>query len=82
MVGKQIPRIPVSRKRSPLFVVTDVAVSTVLVSFLLGSGIWLGFVLAGRSDVLSFRECVGVGLGLFLVRVVDLAVTGRVRGQV
>jgi len=81
MVSKQIPRIPIRRKRSLVFVLVDAAVSAVLLAFLFGSAVWLGLLMAGRTDVLSYRECVGVGLGFMLFRVVDLAVLARLRGE-
>lgn len=80
MTGKQIPRIT-EQKQSPLSAVLSalagVAVLTGLLAFLL----WLATVIAGRTDLVTYRECVGVAFALIMVRAIftTIASMGRSR---
>lgn len=51
--------------------VVAVAVSMVIVIFAFAGSVRIGLLVAGKSDWLSFRETLGVGVAVFLLRVAD-----------
>lgn len=53
--------------------------SLATVSVLLAGLAWVALVVADETDVLSFRQLLGISLGLVSVRVLDLLIVRSVR---
>ncbi len=77
MNTKQIPRLPRERadRPSPLATLLSIPLGIAVVTSILAFFLWLATVIADRTDLVSYRECVGISFAVLMTTSMLIAVS-------